>query len=90
MALTTYLIRVLPLLFIHGKIKNQFVRSFFYYVPYATLAAMTFPAALRATGHLSSAAAGLLLAVCAACKGQSMMKVALIACIAALAIELMV
>lgn len=44
MALVTYLIRALPLTLIHGKIQNRWVRSFLYYVPYACLSAMTFPA----------------------------------------------
>lgn len=89
MALTTYLIRALPLLFIHGKIKNRYVRSFLYYVPYATLAAMAFPAVLTATGHLYSSAAGFTFAVLAACKRQSLVKVAVVACAAALAAELL-
>ena len=48
-ALVTYLIRVLPLTLIRREIKNPFLRSFLYYVPYVTLAAMTFPAILPAT-----------------------------------------
>ena len=59
MAGTTYLIRLLPMLFIRRKIENRFIKSFLYYIPYAVLAAMTFPAALYATGHILSAAAGL-------------------------------
>ena len=44
MAAVTYVIRVLPLTLIRGKIKNKFLRSFLYYVPYVTLSVMTFPA----------------------------------------------
>ncbi len=44
MALVTYLIRALPLTLIHGRIRNKWIRSFLYYVPYACLSAMTFPA----------------------------------------------
>ena len=51
-ALVTYLIRVLPLTLIRREIKNQFLRSFLYYVPYVTLAAMTFPAIIHATGWM--------------------------------------
>ena len=51
MALTTYLIRALPLLLLHKPVKNRFLRSFFYYVPYAVLSAMTFPAVIYATGN---------------------------------------
>ena len=60
MAGVTYLIRVLPLLFVRHKIKNRFIRSFLYYVPYAVLAAMTFPTILFAPDHLIS---GILAAV---------------------------
>ena len=49
MALTTYAIRVLPLTIIRKPIKSTFLRSFLYYVPYVTLAVMTFPAILEAT-----------------------------------------
>jgi branched-subunit amino acid transport protein len=49
MALATYAIRVLPLTLIKRPIRNQFVRSFLYYVPYVTLAIMTFPAIVHAT-----------------------------------------
>ena len=62
MAAVTYLIRVLPLTLIRREIKNTFLRSFLYYVPYVTLAVMTFPAILDATGSTVSAAAGLLAA----------------------------
>ena len=49
MALTTYAIRVLPLTLIRKPIKSTFLRSFLYYVPYVTLAVMTFPAILEVT-----------------------------------------
>ena len=58
-ALVTYLIRVLPLTLIRREIKNPFLRSFLYYVPYVTLAAMTFPAILHATDSLWSGLAAL-------------------------------
>ena len=58
MALVTYLIRALPLTVFHKKIQNRWVRSFLYYVPYACLSAMTFPAIFYATQSLWSAAAG--------------------------------
>ena len=59
--LVTYLIRVLPLTLIRKQIKNRFVRSFLYYVPYVTLAVMTFPAMVEAT---QSPVAGLLALIC--------------------------
>ena len=55
MGIVTYLIRVLPLTLIRKEIKNRFIRSFLYYVPYVTLAVMTFPAILDATGSTASA-----------------------------------
>ena len=61
-ALVTYLIRVLPLTLIRREIKNPFLRSFLYYVPYVTLAAMTFPAILHATDSLWSGLAALVAA----------------------------
>ena len=61
MALTTYLVRVLPILLIRKPIRNRFVQSFLYYVPYVTLAVMTFPAILKAT-QTPALAAGVLCA----------------------------
>ena len=49
MAGVTYLVRVLPITLIRRQIKNRFLKSFLYYVPYVTLAVMTFPAILSAT-----------------------------------------
>ena len=49
MALTTYLIRVLPLTIFRRPIRSRFLRSFLHYVPYACLSAMTFPAILTST-----------------------------------------
>ena len=49
MTAVTYTIRMLPLVLIRREIKNQFIRSFLYYVPYVTLAVMTFPAILEAS-----------------------------------------
>ena len=63
MAGVTYLVRLLPLLFAKKKIENRFVRSFLYYVPYAVLAAMTFPTMIFAPDHLASGIVAL--AVCA-------------------------
>lgn len=64
MAGVTYLVRLLPLLFAKKKIENRFIRSFLYYVPYAVLAAMTFPTIIFAPEHLISGI--LALAVCTA------------------------
>lgn len=76
MAAVTYLIRALPLVLIRKKIGNRFLRSFLYYVPYATLAAMTFPAILFSTDRIFGAAVGFAAAVCLALRGKSLLVVA--------------
>ena len=88
MALTTYLIRALPLTVFRGKIKNRFVRSFLAYVPCACLAAMTFPAILYATGSLISGAIGLAVAISLAFLGKSLVTVAACSCAAVYVVEL--
>ena len=88
MALTTYLIRALPLTVFRGKIKNRFVRSFLAYVPCACLAAMTFPAILYATGSLISGAIGLTVAIGLAFWGKSLVTVAACSCAAVYLAEL--
>ena len=82
MAATTYLIRALPLTLIKREIKSRLIKSFLYYVPYATLSAMTFPAILSATGSTASAAIGFAVALVLAYRGKSLITVALIACAA--------
>ena len=79
MAGVTYLIRMLPLTLIRGKIQNRFVKSFLYYVPYACLMAMTFPAVFHATEHVIAAVAGVIMAILLALKGKGLMTVAVAA-----------
>lgn len=81
MALVTYLIRALPLTLIRKKIDSKFIKSFLYYVPYATLAAMTFPAILYSTGNIISAACGFVAALLLAYFGKSLLTVAGGACL---------
>ena len=81
MAVTTYLIRALPLLFLKKPIQSRFIRSFLHYVPVACLTAMTFPAILYTTDHLISGAVGLTLAVLLALKKKSLILVAAAACL---------
>ena len=78
---STYLIRSIPFAAIRKKITNRFVRSFLYYIPYAVLSAMTFPAALYATGNVMAAALGLLVGVLFAVKGRGLTLVALVSCV---------
>ena len=89
MAGVTYLIRLLPLTFIRKEIKNTFIRSFLYYVPYVTLSVMTFPAILSATDSLWSALAGFTTAIFVAWNGGSLIRVSAVACIAVFLIELL-
>ena len=90
MAGVTYLIRVLPFVIFKGKITNTFVKSFLYYVPYAVLGAMTFPAVFSATGSLSTALAGTAVALVLGWMEKSLLTVAAMACLAALLVGLMV
>ena len=87
MAGVTYLVRMLPLALFKRKIENVFIQSFLYYVPYAVLGAMTFPAILSSTGSIWSAVAGLAVAVLLAFYEKGLMTVALCACGTVLATE---
>lgn len=89
MAISTYLIRALPFVAIKRKIKNPFLRSFLYYIPYTVLAAMTFPAALYATGSVIAALLGLAVAFIFAIRGASLTVVAIAACVAVFITQLM-
>lgn len=88
MAGVTYLIRVLPLTLIRKEIKNTYIRSFLYYVPYVTLSVMTFPAILTATASVWSAAAALGIAIVLAYRGKSLFIVSLAGCAAVFLTEL--
>lgn len=90
MALVTYLIRVLPLTLIRKEIKNTTIRSFLYYVPYVTLAVMTFPAILDATGSIYSAWAALIIGILLAWRGKSLFQIALFSCIIVFVLELFI
>ena len=79
MAITTYLIRVLPLTIFRKPIQSRFLRSFLHYVPYACLTAMTFPAILSSTASVISGGAALIVAVILAYRGKSLLTVSLAA-----------
>ena len=87
MALTTYLIRVLPLTIFRKPIRSRFLRSFLHYVPYACLSAMTFPAILSSTASVLSGTAALVVAVFLAYRGKSLLTVSLSASAAVMATE---
>ena len=63
MALVTYAVRAIPLVLIRRKIKNQFILSFLYYMPYAVLSVMTVPAVFFVTNHIITAASGVVVAL---------------------------
>lgn len=88
MAAVTYLIRMLPLTLIRKEIKNKTIRSFLYYVPYVTLAVMTFPAIISVTGNPWTGFAGFITALVMAYKGQGLFKVSVAACVVVFLLEL--
>ncbi len=79
MALTTYLIRMIPFALLRKKIKSVYIQSFLYYVPYAVLGAMTFPYIFYATGNVVSSLAGTVAALLLSYKGKSLVFVAVVA-----------
>ena len=87
MAVTTYLIRALPLTLFKKPIRSRFLRSFLHYVPTACLTAMTFPAILTATDHMISGAVGLLVGILLALKNKSLIVVAVASCAAVFIVD---
>lgn len=81
MAGVTYLIRMLPMVLFRKEIKSVYIKSFLFYVPYAVLGAMTFPAIFFATGEIISSIFGCLVALFFAYKEKSLLQVALWACV---------
>ena len=84
----SYLIRVLPMTLIRKPLKNRFLQSFLYYVPYVTLAVMTFPAILHASQSPVSGALALLVGIIAAWCGAGLLPVAVICCVVVFIAEL--
>ena len=87
MAGVTYFIRMIPLTLIREKIKNKFIVSFLYYVPYAVLSAMVVPAIFFASGNIVTAAVGFAVAVAAAIFSKSLVIVASCSCVSVLIAE---
>ena len=85
MCIITSAIRILPLLILRRPIKNRFLRSFFYYVPYVTLSVMTFPAIVEATSSPIAGAAALVVGVVLAFFGAGLFPVAIACCVVAFA-----
>ena len=87
---TLYLIRMLPLSLIRRDITNKYIRSFLYYVPFVTLAVMTFPSILHATGSIISGLAGFVVGVALAFFDGNLFRVALGSCVAVFLTELLI
>ena len=90
MILVTNGIRVLPITLIRKPIKNRFIRNFLYYVPYVTLAVMTFPAIMEATQSPIAGLAALVLGILAASFGLGLLPVSIICCVVVFLIELFI
>ena len=84
----SYAIRVLPLTLIRKPIKNPFIQSFLYYVPYVTLAVMTFPAIVNATQSPIAGAAALVVGIAAAWLGAGLFPVSVLCCAVVFVLEL--
>ena len=87
MALTTYLVRMLPLTLLRKPIRSRFIRSFLHYVPYACLTDMTFPSILTSTSTLLSGIAALVVAVVLAYRKKPLIVVAVASSAAVLITE---
>jgi len=90
MALVTLAIRILPLTLIKKDIKNEFIHSFLYYVPYVTLSAMTFPAIMEATRSPIAGACALVVGAVMAWFGMSLFKVAVACCAVVYILEMFI
>ena len=88
MSAVTIAIRLVPLTLIRGQVHNQFIRSFLYYVPYVTLAVMTFPAILSATQTPISGALAFAAGIALAWYGASLFKVSAACCVIVFVVEL--
>jgi branched-subunit amino acid transport protein len=84
----TYAIRVLPLTLLRKPIKSRFIRSFLYYVPYVTLAVMTFPAILETTENIWTGLAAFIIGLVVAYISGNLFIVALSSCTAVVVVEL--
>ena len=88
MIVTTYLIRTVPLTLIRSRFEKPFIQSFLYYVPYVTLAVMTFPAIMQATQVPAAGVIALIAGIIAAWAGVSLFGVAICCSVAVLVLEM--
>ena len=90
MALVTYLIRMIPFVFFKKKIKSRFIKSLLYYVPYAVLSSMTFPAIFYATNSVYTAMVGTAVALVASISKRSLVVVAICSVLAVFLSEVVI
>ncbi len=90
MCLITAVIRILPLLILRRPIRNRFLRSFFYYVPFVTLSVMTFPAIVMATSNPVAGVAALVAGMVLAWIGANMITVSAACCVLVFVLELLI
>lgn len=97
MALTTYLIRVIPIGFVRRKMEHEWIKDFLYYIPFCVLSAMTFPDVFYSTTpagatstHFVSATIATMVAIVLAWKNKGLVRVALVAVLAAIIIEILI
>ena len=88
MSVVSFAVRVLPLTLIRGQIKSRFIRSFLYYVPYVTLAVMTFPAIVEATQSPLAGALALVVGMVLAFAGAGLFPVAVVCCLVVFFVEM--
>lgn len=89
MAFVTWCMRVIPSLIMRRPIENRFAKSFLHYVPYVTLAVMTFPAIAEATDQPAAGLAAFFAGILAAWFGANLINVAAVCCVTVLVLELM-
>ena len=87
MAITVYLIRVVPLVLLRKQITNKYIKSFLYYVPYVTLSVMTFPAIIDATISPIAGLVSLIIGIIGAYKDLGLFKVTVLCCLTVLILE---
>ncbi len=88
MAIVTYIIRVTPMAIFRKRIRNKWIQSFLFYVPYVVLSAMTFPAVFSSTGSYASAIAGCIVAVVLAYFKRGLLTVAVGASLGAFLVQI--
>lgn len=90
MAIVTYLVRALPLTLIKKQIKNKFVKSFLYYVPFVTLSLLVFPSILHSTNSFYSALAGFIVAIFLAYREEKLILVSMSAVLVVYIVEILI